>query len=115
MLAPRFDAKLNPSSAPENWPVERAGANVPRNAAGSVAGTVLPEPSSSGGPVASHSILKLTVAGTETAFANWNVSMAATSLASKIARLPLGLMRKAPWGSSTVQKSPDKRMPPVLS
>jgi hypothetical protein len=115
VLAPRFDAKLNPSSAPENWPVERAGANVPRNAAGSVAGTVLPEPSCSGGPVASHSILKLTVAGTETGFANWNVSMTGTSLASTIARLPLRLMRKAPLGSSTVQKSPDRRMPPVLS
>jgi hypothetical protein len=115
VLAPRFDAKLNPSSAPENWPVERAGANVPRNAAGSVAGTVLPEPSCTGAPVASHSILKLTVDGTKNAFANWNVSMTGNSLASKIARLPLGLMRKAPWGSSTVQKSPDRRMPPTLS
>ena len=30
-------------------------------------------------------------------------------------RLPFLLMRKAPWGSSTVQKSPDRRMPPLLS
>jgi hypothetical protein len=95
-VARPFDAKLNPSSAPENWPVERAGANVPRNAAGSVAGTVLPEPKCFGGPFASHSILKLTVAGTENAFANWNVSMTGKSLASKTARLPLWLMRKAP-------------------
>ena len=88
---------------------------MPRNAAGSVGGTALPEPSCTGDPIASHSILKLTVAGTETGLANWNVSMTGKSLASTIARLPLWLIRKASWGSSTVQKSPDRRMPPVLS
>ena len=88
---------------------------MPRNAAGSVGGTPRPEPSSCDGLVASHSMLKLTVDGTGNGPAKWKVSMTGRSLASTIARLAFLLVRKAPGGSSTVQKSPERKMPPLLS
>jgi len=44
-LAPGFDRKRNPSSEPENLPVDLAGRKRPLNAAGSVSGTASPSPS----------------------------------------------------------------------
>jgi hypothetical protein len=115
VVAARLVEKLTRSSAPEKCPMERAGAIMPRNAAGSVGGTARPEPSSCDGLVASHSTLKLTVDGTRNGLPNRNVSMTVRSLASTIARLAFLLERKAPGGSSTVQKSPKRKMPPLLS
>jgi hypothetical protein len=73
----------------------------------------LPEPSFFCGPVASHLTTKLTVDGTKKGPADSKVSMRGTSFATTTARLPSRLMWKAPWGSSTVQKSPDGGMPPL--
>lgn len=114
-LAPGTDSKPNPIWEPENRPLARAGANVPRKAAGSVGATESPEPRVPAGPVASHSTLKLTVAGTAFAPANWNVLITGTSSPCSRARRLSRVRRNAPLPRRTVQKSPDGGMPPLKS
>ena len=54
VLTPGLLRKLKPNSEPEIAAVDRATANCPRKAAGSVAGTARPLPRSTGRPVAAH-------------------------------------------------------------
>ena len=106
---------LKPPSDPENDPVDRAVAKWPRNAAGSVGGTVEPLPRRSRGPVASHRTLKLTLAEMGVGPPNWKLSSTQTSLASRVARRPSWLTLKASPGNSTAQNRPEGRMPPLKS
>jgi hypothetical protein len=104
-----------PELAASKKPVERAGAMSPRNAAGSVGGTVLPLPRGTKGSVARHSTRQLIDAGVWLGPKNWNESITARSSTSSTARRPLRLIHSASSGIGSVQNSPDARIPPLKS
>lgn len=107
--------KLKPISEPEKTASAMAGKNAPSKAAGSVSGTDEPEPSRFRGPVASHRTFKLAVAGVSFGPKNVKESMTGTSFAARTARRPSPVTSNAAPGSWMVQKSPDGRIPPLLS
>ena len=113
-LASSLVSNSNPISSPENEPVETARANSPRNARGSVGGTALPIPRGKAGPVASHSTRKSTWAGVSLARRTGTCrSPAGSSRANGPPAVHLELDRTLV--TSSVQKSPDGRMPPLKS
>jgi hypothetical protein len=95
--------------------VERAGAMSPMNAAGSVSATASPLPRRSNGPLARHSIRKLTDAGIWFGPKNWNESITGTSCISSTARRPERLTQRLRSSAGTVQNRPEAMMPPLKS
>jgi len=80
-----------------------------------VGATDPPIPRDTGAPLASHSARKSTIPGVLFGPKNWNVSMTGTFLTCSTARRLLILKSIAVLPTSSVQKRPDGRMPPLKS